>query len=187
MNVQKGGYGYRNAYKKKQILLILIGSLAIILQLLIRNFTDNQSAKNILTVMAILSVLPTANLLSPLLATWKYKTSSAEFYHQAKGYETRVYLLYDLIITSRELIIPFDGIAITSKYVYAYCSSKKPDQQKIKKFIGDMFHGHEIDQNFKLYYDESEWMHQLKLIPDFNDNDVEKIQKCALLLKSISV
>lgn len=56
--VQKGEYGYRSALRKGQIIKVVIGAAAILLQLAARMLTDNQAAKNILTVMAILSVLP---------------------------------------------------------------------------------------------------------------------------------
>ena len=69
--VQKGEYGYRSALRKEQIIKVAIGAAAILLQLAARMLTDNQAAKNILTVMAILSVLPTANVASPMLAAWK--------------------------------------------------------------------------------------------------------------------
>lgn len=78
--VQKGEYGYRSALRKEQIIKVAIGAAAILLQLAARMLTDNQAAKNILTVMAILSVLPTANVASPMLAAWKWKTPSEDFH-----------------------------------------------------------------------------------------------------------
>ena len=56
--IQKGCYGYREYRRKMQSLELIIGAAMIIGQLLARNFTDNQAAKNILTVMAVLTVLP---------------------------------------------------------------------------------------------------------------------------------
>ena len=72
----KGQYGYRDYHRKIQLMKVLFGAAMILVQLLARNFTENQAARNVLTLMAILSVLPTANVASPLLASWKYKTCS---------------------------------------------------------------------------------------------------------------
>ena len=49
--VQKGEYGYRSALRKEQIIKVAIGAAAILLQLAARMLTDNQAAKNILTVI----------------------------------------------------------------------------------------------------------------------------------------
>ena len=48
--------------------IIALLALFIIAQLVDRSFTDNDSVKKILTVMAIVTVLPAANLASPLIA-----------------------------------------------------------------------------------------------------------------------
>ena len=64
--IKKGDYGYRNHFKRKQLFIIALLALFIIAQLVGRSFTDNDSVKKILTVMAIVTVLPAANLASPL-------------------------------------------------------------------------------------------------------------------------
>lgn len=82
--VQKGEYGYRSALRKEQVTRWPLVRRRSYCSLLPRMLTDNQAAKNILTVMAILSVLPTANVASPMLAAWKWKTPSEDF-HQGSG------------------------------------------------------------------------------------------------------
>lgn len=59
--IRKGEYGYRTSFKKKHIFLISVMAVFIIAQLAARYFTDSQAVKNILTVMAIVTVLPAAN------------------------------------------------------------------------------------------------------------------------------
>lgn len=187
MKKDKGQFGYRSYYKKRQLIFIVLGTLAILIQLFARELTTNQSAKNILTVMAILSVLPTANLLSPLLATWKYKTPPVDFYERTKKYDRQAVLLYDLIITSKEQILPFDIIAVQQKSIYAYCSRKKADQKKAKQLIQEMFQKHGIRLGFKLYLDEAEWTRQVNGLSDFTEENISQVEDAVRLLKSISV
>lgn len=56
--IKKGDYGYRNHFKRKQLFIIALLALFIIAQLVGRSFSDNDSVKKILTVMAIVTVLP---------------------------------------------------------------------------------------------------------------------------------
>ena len=108
--LEKGEYGYREQHKKQQLLLIFLGVLAILLQLGARRFTQQAAFQNILTVMAIVSVLPVANLAAPFLFSFCYKTPGPDFYQALSPYEGQMAILYDLIITSKELIMPMDGV-----------------------------------------------------------------------------
>ena len=54
--IRKGQYGYRDQHKKSRLLMTGLFVAAIIAQLVARQLTGDQAAKNILTVMAILTV-----------------------------------------------------------------------------------------------------------------------------------
>ena len=71
MRREKGQYGYRDSVRRMRLTVTIILGLGVLAQLGARYLTDNQAAKNILTVMAILTVLPFANMASPLLASWR--------------------------------------------------------------------------------------------------------------------
>ena len=109
---KKGEYGYREYRRKVQVGEGLFGAVMILVQLGARQFTDSQAVKNVLTVMAILSVLPTANVASPLLAAWRYKTPPRSFLERVQVYESKFPVLYDLILTSKEAIMPVDAAAV---------------------------------------------------------------------------
>ena len=82
----KGQSGYRDYHKKKELLKVLIGAVLIIIQLIFREFADSTALKNTLTVMAILSVLPVANIAAPLLASFKYLSLSPMLEKKASAY-----------------------------------------------------------------------------------------------------
>ena len=107
--IKKGDYGYRNHFKRKQLFIIALLALFIIAQLVGRSFTDNDSVKKILTVMAIVTVLPAANLASPLIAIFKYHTPEQAFHEAYMPYEEKFEVLYDLVLTTPEDVIPSDG------------------------------------------------------------------------------
>ena len=104
--IRKGEYGYRTSFKKKHIFLISVLAVFIIAQLAARYFTDSQAVKNILTVMAIVTVLPAANLASPLVAIIKYKTPSKEFYEKYSVYEEKFPMLFDMVLTTKDYVLP---------------------------------------------------------------------------------
>lgn len=185
---KKGQYGYRRYHRRVEICKVAIGGALILAQLLCRGLTDSEAARNILTVMAILSVLPVANVASPLLAAWRYKTPTEEFYKKVLAYEEKGPVLYDLVITSREALMPIDALLVHPTGVFAYCTAKKLDQAKAEKFFKEMFTGHRLDIRVKLIFDERTFLNRLAgLKPRTEYEDDGSVDYAVTLLKSISM
>ncbi len=185
---EKGQYGYRDYHKKMQIVKVLFGGAMILVQLLARNFTDNQAAKNVLTLMAILSVLPTANVASPLLASWKYKTGSRQLMEQIAGLEGTGIVLYDLIVTSKEMIIPLDVVMVHPNVVAAFCPFQKIDKKKAEKYLNETFQAHRLDANVKIISEEKQFVKRLQdLKPMKEYEDDGSVEYGAGVLKSLSM
>ena len=186
--IKKGDYGYRNHFKRKQLFIIALLALFIIAQLVGRSFTDNDSVKKILTVMAILSVLPTANVASPMLAAWKWKTPSEDFHRALAAYEDKGIVLYELIVTTREQVLPFDGILVHPMGVFAYCVNPKTDVQKAQKALNEIFRAHKLDENIKVIKDEKQFFNRLKsLKPMSESEDDGSVEYGAGVLKNLSM
>lgn len=184
----KGQYGYRNYHKKVEIGKVCFGAAMILAQLAARSFVDSTAWKNILTVMAILSVLPTANVASPLLAAWRYRTPPEEFYKKASSYEERCPLLYDLIITSRNAVMPVDAAAVHPAGVFLYCTAAKLDTAREERFLKEMFTGHKLDPNVKIILDEKSFFRRLDTLkPASEYEDDGSMAYTIQLLKNLSM
>lgn len=185
---RKGQYGYRNYHRKIEICKVIFGGALILVQLLFRELSDSAAARNILTVMAILSVLPVANVASPLLAAWRYKTPGGEFYKRVSVYEEKGPILYDLIITSRDALMPMDAVLVHPTGVYAYCTAKKLDRTKAERFFKEMFTGHKLELKVKLTSDEKVFLNRLSgLKPETEYEDDGSVEYTVTLLKSLSM
>lgn len=186
--IQKGQYGYRTRLRKGQLVKVAIGAAAILIQLAARTWTDNQAVKNILTVMAILSVLPTANVASPMLAAWKWKTPSEEFHKTLSVYEEKGIVLYDLIVTTKEQVLPFDGVLVHPMGVFAYCSNPKTDIQKAQRALNEIFRAHKLDENIKIIQEQKQFFHRLKSLKPMTEyEDDGSVEYGAGVLKNLSM
>ena len=67
LRLEKGTYRYRTAHKKRQLFFVVLFILAIVAQLILRNFITEQFYKNLVTIIGFLTVLPMANLGSPFM------------------------------------------------------------------------------------------------------------------------
>lgn len=184
----KGEYGYRNSHKRIQLAKVGFGAVMILLQLAARGLTADQAVKNILTVMAILSVLPTANVASPLLASWRYRTPPRSFYDRMKVREQDFVILYDLIITSREQILPADAVIVHPTGVYVYCTAAKTDVKKGEQFLNSMLSAHKLDPHAKLILQENAFLQRLNSLKAASQYpDDGSVAYTADLLKNLSM
>lgn len=184
----KGQYGYRSYHRKMQIIWILLGAAIIALQLLVRNYASSTTLRTILMVSAIVSVLPVANLASPMLASWRFKTPSEAFQKKASTYENRLHMLYDLIVTSTDSIMPMDAIAVHPTGIYAYCSASKLNTVKAEKFFKEMLKSHKLDPNIKIILDEGTFFHRLDTLkPESEYEDDGSMDTTCSLLKNLSM
>jgi hypothetical protein len=184
----KGQSGYRDYHKKKELLKVLIGVGLILIQLILREFADRDALKNTLTVMAILSVLPTANIAAPLLASFKYRSLSPMLEKKAAAYEEKGVLLYDLIISSKEQLLPMDVILVIPDEIYAYCTAGKADSDKAERHIKQMLSQQKLDYNVKVICDENSFFKRLSsLKPKEKSEDNGRSDQAVTLLKSLSM
>lgn len=185
---KKGEYGYRNSFKKWQLLKISILVAFILAQLGARFFTEEQTVKNILTVMAVVTVLPAANLASPLVAILKYHTPSQEFYQKLLPYEEKVMILYDLVITTKEYVLPMDAVIVHPTGVYAYCINTKIKVPDAEKALNEMFVEQRLNPNVKLSKEFAVFEKRMKsLKPASEYEDDGSMEYAAKLLQSLSM
>lgn len=169
--IEKGQYGYRTARKKKQLRNIAIFAAMIIVLLIARNFIPREDINNLVTISAILLVLPMANLASPLVASWKISEVDSDFHKEVEIYENKFPVLYDLIITSNELIMPIDAAVIHPSGVYLYCPNKSVDIKKGEKFLNEMLVAWKLDGNAKIMTEKKNYLNRLSTLKNVTDEE----------------
>lgn len=188
MKIKKGQYGYRTSMHRMRLCMTSVLAAAVLLQLLARNWTQQQAARNILTVMAILTVLPMANMAAPLIASWRYKTAPQAFYQRVKTYEPQTMLLYDLIVTTKEQVIPLDAVAVHPQGVFAYCSQPRINIDQAEKALQTLFSANRLQYRIRLFCDERSFFRRLdSLKPSSEWEDDGSLALAASLISSQSM
>lgn len=186
--IKKGEYGYRNSMKRGLLLKISILAVFILAQLGARWFTDNTAAKNILTVMAVITVIPAANLASPYIAVLPYKTASREFYEKLTAYEKSFTVLYDLVLTTKDDVLPMDAIIVHPTGIYAYCVNKRADAKRAEKAINEILSAHRLNPNMRITEDLSSFEKRVKsLKPAAEYEDDGSVEYAVNVMKGLSM
>lgn len=188
LRLEKGTYGYRTAYKKRQLFFVVLFILAIVAQLILRNFVTEQIYKNLVTISAILTVLPMANLASPLVVASRIPEVPEELHKACLLYEDKFPILYDLVITSNDLIMPVDAAVVHPTGVYLYCTNPKVDRKKAEKFLNEMLVGWKLDGNAKVMNEEKKFLRRLSELKTVTEEEDDGSAPYVLkLLKSLSM
>ena len=101
---------------------------------------------------------------------------------------TDVPVLYDLIITSPDFILPIDVSVIHPTGVYMFCPVKTADTKKAEKFLNEMLTGWKLDGNAKIMTEKKNYLNRLaSLKPVAEEDDDGSAPHVEKLLKSLSM
>ena len=176
---KKGEYGYRKYFKIKNG--IMIGFfIIVILVLFIASKHTKENMSRILLVSSILMVLPMANLLSPFLVVFKYRSCE---YDPVRPYLEDKHFLFDIILTMKEQVMPLDIIYIDEEKIFSVLSNKA-DKRKTEDFIKERMKLGGISVNVKV----CESINELKKFIKASQNEENnKLNEIRAILKSLSV
>jgi len=179
MTKKKGEYGYRKYFKIKNGIIIGFFVFIILLLFISSKLTKNADISRILLVSSILTVLPMANLLSPFLVVFKYKSFE---YEKIKQYLDDKHFLFDIILTMKEQVMPLDIIYINEERIFGILSNKA-DKSKTEEFIKERMKIGGIKVSVKICDSFSE-MKKFVQSKDANDKNLDEIRA---IFKSLSV
>ena len=178
---KKGEYGYRKYFKIKNG--IMIGFfIIVILVLFIASKHTKENMSRILLVSSILMVLPMANLLSPFLVVFKYRSCE---YYLVKPYLEDKHFLFDIILTMKEQVMPLDIIYIDGEKIFSVLSNKA-DKRKTEDFIKERMKLGGISVNVKVCESINELRKFIKASQK-EENVDNKLNEIRAILKSLSV
>lgn len=180
MTKKKGEYGYRKYFKIKNGIIIGFFVFIILLLFISSKITKNADISRILLVSSILMVLPMANLLSPFLVVFKYRSCE---YGLVKPYLDDKHFLFDIILTMKEQVMPLDIIYIDGEKIFSILSNKA-DKRKTEDFIKERMKLGGISVNVKV----CESINELKKFIKASQNEENnKLNEIRAILKSLSV
>lgn len=180
MTKKKGEYGYRKYFKIKNGIIIGFFVFIILLLFISSKITKNADISRILLVSSILMVLPMANLLSPFLVVFKYRSCE---YDLVKPYLEDKHFLFDIILTMKEQVMPLDIIYIDGEKIFSVLSNKA-DKRKTEDFIKERMKLGGISVNVKVCESINELKKFIKASQNEENNKLDEIRA---ILKSLSV
>lgn len=133
----KGTLGYINNRKLARILLFL-GEVLLIIAIFLTGYFSTGSRENLLTVVAIVGVLPAAKALVGVIMILPYRSQTQDAYDEICAVaDNRCIVLTELVLTTAEKIMPIDFIVVRENHIVGYTTNPKCDINFTDRFLAD--------------------------------------------------
>ena len=153
MKIEKGQPGYVKARKVKY-LIWTIAEFGVVIAIFVLGYMQTGTRMNLFTIVAIVGCLPAAKMLVELLTMAPHKSIEPDKYKEIEEKAPLVTRVYDMVITSRDKVMPVDAIVISGHVVCGYASSPRTDETLLAKHIKDMLKASHYDKmTVKIFHD----------------------------------
>ena len=130
--LKKGDYAYLNKKKKIEIIktIILFG---IALAVFLTGYLHTGTRNNMLTIVAILGVLPASKSAVSMIMFMRYKAAQGQICEQLKKYGECGIILYDLIFVLNQQAVKSECVVISGMDIVVYTKHEKLSEVDISK------------------------------------------------------
>ena len=134
---KKGTPGYLN-YKKRMEIIRTILYFAIVAAVFFLGYSQTHTRKNVLTIVAILGCLPASKALVGVITRLPYRSIESSMAKEIQEKSGHLSVIYDLVVTSTEKMMPIDCIVVSGNTIFGYASSTKVDLKYAAGHIKDI-------------------------------------------------
>lgn len=132
--MNKGQAGYLHARKKKYGIYALTG-FGIVAFILVFGIWQTHTRLNLFTVAAVLGCLPASKQLVEFITMFPYQSVDRKIVTELQEKAPLLTAAYDMVITSKERVMPLDAIVISGKTVFGYAGNAKTDTQILAAYL----------------------------------------------------
>lgn len=176
--INKGEYGYLNYQRKasclKSLLMFAIPIIIFVVGILMKG-----KRENILTVVAILGMLPASRSLVTTIMFLRFHSGKEEIYHKTQNAmqksEDLGAVFFDSVITTEKKSYPVNVFVCCGGNLIGYTQDPKADTKTVEKHIKGMMRNNGIKGiTPKLFTDENSYVARLAEILSINVEEETK-------------
>lgn len=185
MRIDKCCPGYISNRKKISALWLLL-YVAIAAGIFLAGYFLTHTRANVLTVLAVLLVLPAAKRVVNLVVMLPKKSVDMERYDAVKKEAGEAVILADYVFTSTEKIMHLDFVVIKNGNVLAVAAPSKQDEDYMKKYFTDNVHRAASSYHVAFFETDEQLIKRLIRLPK-EAGGLETDEKMVEHLRSLAV
>ena len=165
----KGSYEHAK-YKRTVDIIITIFLFLLSLGLFVIGYVATGSKKNLLTIVAVLGLLPACKMVVDVIMCFRVKPVEESVREGIDASIGKLYGLYHMYFTSYDKNFPIDHLVITSNSVIGLCSHPKFDEKLFITHLKDHMRKDGIkDITIKIFDDYNKYLNRLSELNNLDD------------------
>lgn len=184
--VQKGDFAYYN-YKKKMVVFLTVLYFALAIGLYVIGYVTTGSNKNLLTIVAVLGMLPASKSAVSMVMYLRYHGCNTEDYEMLKGKVDSFVHAYGLVFTTYKKNFEACACIVKNGYVYACISNHPNDADELKKHISDMIRQNGLKGTAGVFTNKDEYLKRLSDLEKKDDEDRANDEALLTLMLQLSL
>ena len=184
--IDKGQFEYIKN-KKMQRAIVCAVCFLLVLAVFLTGYISTGSRENILTVMAILGVLPAAKFAATLCMMLPYHSQTREEYDTVAELAGEAILYVDMLLSTEKKILPTDFVAIRGGTVCGLATAPKYDTAFAQDYIAAMLKKNGIKANVKIFTDRGKFLKRVKELSAFEVDEKQSVrdERTAALMRTL--
>ncbi|MGN0317245.1 MAG: hypothetical protein ACI4E1_04830 [Lachnospira sp.] len=158
---EKGDFGYLN-YRKSLSLLIVIAAYLVVAAVFVTGFLIFKSKNNIVTVMAILLVLPAAKFTVSFLVLAPHKSCDDAFKTRmdkiVERNNNKNVILYDCVVSNSKKPYGVQLVLVSDSSIIAFSEEKGIDKKFFETSVKEFLKNDKLNVNVTLYSDSDSFI-----------------------------
>ena len=188
---EKGTPGYLE-YKKKVEIIRTVVYFLLVAAVYLLGYSQTHTNKNLLTVVAVVGCLPACKALVGVITRLPYPSIDPKRAEEVRALSPHMTSVFDLVVTSRDKIMPIDALVISGNKVFGHLTGKKADSQYTEKHIRSiLLENHFKDVSVKMYPDYKKFLSRIEGLENIaaveKENTAEYEAKIRHLIQLISL
>lgn len=150
--IKKGDFGYTVSHRKGQMIKFLI-YVSITLAVFLLGLAVTKKTENLLSVVAVVGVLPCTKELIGVIMSFKRKPMDAVLYRQISEKAEGLEQIYELLFTTSETSYPVEAVVIEGRDVICYTLDQKCNTAALQKHLYKLLNANDYKENVKVFTD----------------------------------
>lgn len=167
----KGTYEYAD-YKKIMDIIVMIIMFALAGGLYVIGLVSTGSNKNLLTIVAVLGLLPASKMVVSVIMSLRVRKCSEELKNKIDEHAADLVGMYNMYFTSYDKNFTLSHLVIYGKSIVGLAGSESFDEKAFNEHINELTNKEGIKDVFvKVFSDEAKYLNRLDEINELNDDD----------------
>ena len=177
----KGTYEYAS-YKRIVDIIVTVILFALALGLYVTGRVTTGSNRNLLTIVAVLGLLPACKMVVDVIMCFRVRICTTELKEKIDCYSDDLYGMYNLLFTSYDKNYSLDHVVITSDSIIGLSLDSKFSEKDFNTHINDLLRKEGIKNTFiKIFNDDNKYLKRLEELKNNSSSNEPNISIVSLI------